>query len=78
MVGVATVGVVVVVGAAVVVVVVVGAAVVVVVVVVVGSGRHACQVPENDVSYAVALPVERFASITTDQLCGTVCDQLNV
>jgi hypothetical protein len=60
---------VVVVGSTVVVVVVV---VVVVLVVVVGAGWHACHVPENDLSYAVALPVERFASITTDQVCGAV------
>jgi hypothetical protein len=57
------------------VVVVVGATVVVVVV---GGTWHACHVPENDVSYAVGSPVERFASITTDQACAAVCDQVNV
>ena len=59
------------------VVVVVGATVVVVVVVV-GAAWHACHVPENDLSHAVGSPVERFASITTDQVCAAVCDQLNV
>ena len=58
-----------------VVVVVVGATVVVVVV---GAAWHACHVPENDLSYSVGLPVERFASITTDHVCGAVCDQLIV